>query len=366
MKNADKSSHVVRMIIILSAACTCIGGCGDNGTDSGSGGPAGLLYVLNQGDASIYIYDTESLARVDSIATGVKKPHYLEFAPDGDQFYVTTLEATGQIGKFDASDNHLIDSVTAQPAVQPTAIAITPNGQFGYVCNFSLPDQRTQIHKYDLLAMTYEGAMQAGSLTHDIKGTSDGRMLVACNMNSDDLTIVYPDEDSVAFIGIDPDSAYSISSHPKYGPHGIVIDHRDSLAYVACMMGRQVRVLDLYSRQITDSVAIPIHHTQGHLTGPTLLAISPDDRTVYLTTSGGNSFVAFDTQTRAIVADILFATPFPFGIAISDDGSRVYVACVGSPADHGRVYVINTKSLAKTDSLDVGKESFGVAWRSHD
>jgi DNA-binding beta-propeller fold protein YncE len=142
-----------------------------------------------------------------------------------------------------------------------------------------------------------------------------------------------------------------------------VIDHRDSLAYIACMMKHQVRVLDLKLQRVVDSIAIPIHHFQGHLVGPTLLVLSPDDRKGYVTTSGGNSMVAFDTKTKAILADFMFATPYSFGIAISDDGSRVYVACVGHPLEHGRIYVIDTESLTKSDSLDVGRESFGVAWR---
>jgi DNA-binding beta-propeller fold protein YncE len=93
------------------------------------------------------------------------------------------------------------------------------------------------------------------------------------------------------------------------------------------------------------------------------MAISPDDRTVFVTTSGGNSLVAFDTRTKAILADIMFATPYSFGITISDDGSTVYAACVGHALEHGRVYVIDTESLTKADSLDVGRESFGIAWR---
>ncbi len=339
------------------------GGCSGDDNNTSSARPPGMLYVLNQGDATLYLYDTETLARVDSVETVVQKPHYLQFDPSGDRFYITTLETTGHIGKFDAATNLLMDSVTTPPSVQPTAIAITHDGRFGYICNFSLPGERTHIHKFDMATLSYVSSMQAGSVTHDVKITSDGAMIVACNMNSDDITLVYPDEDTVAFVNIDPDSGYGVSTAPKYGPHGIVIDHSDSLAYIACMMKYQVRVLDLKLRRVTDSIDIPIHDGQGHLIGPTLLAISPDDRTVYVTTSGGNSLVAFDTKTKAILADLMFATPYSFGIAISGDGRAVYAACVGHPHEHGRIYVIDTEWLTKTDSLDVGSESFGIAWR---
>lgn len=340
-----------------------VGGCSSDDSETRDLGPAGTLYVINQRDATLYTYDTRNLRRTDSVGTVIDKPHYLEFSPSGERFYLTTLETTGHIGAYDPLTNLLLDSIRVPPSVQPTAIAITKDGRYGYVCNFSLPGERTHIHKFDLATMEFLTSVQAGSVTHDVKITSDGSKIVACNMNSDDLTIVYPDADTVAFVNIDADSSYGVSMDPKYGPHGIVIDHADSLAYIACMMKHQVRVLDLAQMRVVDSIAIPIHHSQGHLVGPTLLVLSPDDHVGYVTTSGGNSMVAFDTRTKAILADITFETPYSFGITISNDGSRVYVACVGQPLDHGRIYIIDTDSLEKTDSLDVGRESFGVAWR---
>jgi DNA-binding beta-propeller fold protein YncE len=272
------------------------------------------------------------------------------------------LEATGHIAKFDAATNEMIDSMPAPPAVQPTSIAITNDSRFGYICNFSLPSERTFIHKFDLGTLTRLRTIQAGSYTHDVKMTSDGSLIIACNMNTDDLTLVYTGADTVAFVNIDPDSVYGIQGMPKYGPHGVAIDHRDSLAYIACMMGFQVRVLDIKARRIVDSIPIPVH-AHGHLAGPTLLAISPDDEVIYVTTGGGNSVVIVHLPTKTILADLHLAAPNPFGITITDDGSRVYVACANRPPAKGRIYVIDGEAFAKVDSLDVGRESFGLTWR---
>ena len=73
--------------------------------------------------------------------------------------------------------------------------------------------------------------------------------------------------------------------------------------------------------------------------------------------------VAFDVATKVIVADIPFSTVNPFGITITDDGSRVFVACVGLPSEHGRIYAIDGTTLTKIDSVDVGRESFGLIWK---
>ena len=320
--------------------------------------PAGRLYVLNQHDATLYIYDTHTLTRIDSIDTRVSLPHYIEFAPDEQNYYITTLEPLGgHIGKFDALTNLFVDSVSVSPAMVPSAIAVTADSRYGYVCNFSSPSQPTVILKYDLSTMQYVRAVQAGIMTHDLKITSDGTVVVACNMNSDDVTLVYTGVDTVTFVPLD---TMNMDGH-AYMPYGVIIDHKDSLAYIACMEKMMVKVLDIAARQFIDSVEIPVS-VSAPLAGPTLMAISPDDKVVYVTTQVGNSVVAFSTLTDSILADIKFDIPNPFGITISDDGTRIYVACVGTPATNGRIYVIDGNSLSIVAHLDVGHQSFGLVW----
>ncbi len=355
--------HKKSLIIAALAVTVLITPSCDSGktpTNSTAKNPAGRLYVLNQSDASLYIYDTQTFERLDSIPTVVDRPHYLEFSPTGDFYYIVTLEQTGRIAKFDATTNAFVDSVTAPPAVQPSAIVITPDGLTGYVCNFSLPGRRTQINKYDLTNMENIGSFPAGVTTHDLKITSDGSVIIACNRYGDNLTLLYPGADTVTFVSIDPDSLYADDSN-KYGPFGVVIDNKDSLAYIACMDALQVRVLDIKARRIVDSINIPVD--SAFIYGPTLLAISPDDETVYLTTRGGNSLVAFDALTMTVKADIPLNTPYPFGIDISADGSQVYVSCVGEPTSHGVVQVVDAKTLKGIKSIQVGRESFGLRWR---
>ncbi|MFQ5607664.1 MAG: lactonase family protein [Candidatus Zixiibacteriota bacterium] len=338
-------------------------GCGDDNSVVGprKDGPPGRLFTLNQADATMFVFDTKTMAVIDTVDTRVKKPHYIEFSPDGQFFYIVTLETTGHLAKFDAATYAFIDSVMTPPGVQPTAIAITSDSKFGYVCNFSLATQRTLIHKFDLATLQTVGSALAGAMTHDIKITGDGSVVIACNRFSDDLTLLYPGPDTVVFVSIDPDSLYPVGSN-KYGPFGVAVDHRDSLAFIACMDALQVRVLDIGARRIVDSIDIPVD-TTGFIYGPTLLAVSPDNDLVYLTTRGGNTVVVFRVSTMTVLAQIPLSVPYPFGIDISDDGSMVYVACVNTPTKQGRIYAIDGVTFAKVDSVDVGGESFGLAWR---
>lgn len=354
----------ISLILILCGAVALAGIYGCTSSTSSGGvtlGPDGRLYVLNQGANTMYVYNTATLELVDSIETVVNKPHYIEFSPDGAYFYIVTLETTGKVGKYDAQTLELVDSVTAPPHVQPTAISITPDSKYGYICNFSSAIDPTFIHKYDLTTLTRIDSMQAGITTHDVKITSDGSTVVACNRFSDNVTLVHTDGDTVSFVNIDPDNVYPPGT-AAYGPFGIAIDHRDSLAFVACMDAQQIRVVDIDAQTVVDSIDVPV--TPGGLIyGPTLMAVHPNNTVVFVTTRGGNSVVAVDFATRQVVADIPLSTRFPFGITMSDDGSRVYAACVGEPFGTGMVYVIDGDSYTKVDSITVGAESFGLIWR---
>ncbi|MEE8404621.1 MAG: hypothetical protein V3S17_04455, partial [candidate division Zixibacteria bacterium] len=259
-----------------------------------------------------------------------------------------------------ASDNQFVDSVSVPPSVVPSAIVITNNNMYGYVCNFLALSSNSKIHKYNLSTMQHVDSMLAGAMTHDVKITFDGSVIVACNRKSDDVTLIYTDADTVTFIPMDTNN---IRPNPTvYEPFGVIIDSNDSLAYIACVKARQVRVLDIAARKIVDSVDIPVG-VSSPLAGPTLLAISPNNEVVFVTTQIGNSVVAFNTSTGNILADIPFSTPSPFGICMSDDGSRVYVACIGLTDGNGRVYVIDGATYAKVDSIDVGELSYGLVWQ---
>jgi len=370
-----KRSLIMRsaLIVITGLAMLVFIGCGnDKKTPTGGGNtstnPTGRLYVLNQADNSIFKYDTKTLQVLDTVPSVIKLPHYIEFSPDGQFYYIVTLEhPTGHIAKYDAMADTLIDSVQVPTSVLPSAIAITADGAFGYVCNFTFSRQSpvpARIYKYKLDNFDTVSTIQAGLTTHDLKITSDGSVVIACNRNSDMLNMIYPKmtPDSVARISMDPDSGW-VDGKNTYGPFGVAISHNDSLAFIACMDAGQVRVLDIAAQKIIDSIDIPGSDPAGTLKGPTLLAVSPDDDIVWVTTQFGNSVVGFRVSTMTVVANIPFEIGKSFGVTISDDGSRVYVACVGETKKHGRIYVIDGNTFTKVDSLDVGELSFGLIYR---
>lgn len=356
--------RLTRMVCLAIVMLLALG-CGDDDdgvTEPANTNPEGRLYVLNQADATLYVYDTRTMTRVDSVFTHVANPHYIDFSPDGDHFYIIPLiaQVPNFFGKFDADSNFFIDSAAIPPAVLPSAIAITADGKFGWVCNFNNQDDITRLLKYDLDSMVLVDSAQAGARTHDLKITSDGAWLVACNSNTDDLTLIELSTGNVSRVEVGPNPG--IGTGANYGPWGVAIDHRDSLAFISCMWSKDVRILDIAAGVILDSIPVPVD-SAGLVPGPTLLVVSPDDKVVFVTTQNGNSVVAIDVSTKDTLADIPLGIPNPFGITMSDDGSRVYVACINTPGSQGWVYSIDGNSYAKVDSIAVGTNSFGLIWR---
>lgn len=327
--------------------------------------PFGRLIVANQTEATIYVYDTRSLLRIDSIPAGVLDPHYLEIDPSAENYYAVTraLLEGGRIARYDVASNTLEQSTSVPGTVIPTAIAITGGGQFGYVCDFTAGTTPGLIYKYQLSDLSLVDQFGTGAATHDLKITHDGKIVIAASRNSDNVTFIYTDVDSVHqfSLDIDPENFHEPSGDPLYGPYGVGVNHQNSEAYIACLEGDQLRIVDIEQRRVVDSVLIPIN-TQTYPAGPTLMTITPDDKYLYLATQYGNTVVVVDLDTRTVVKELISPTARTFGATISGDGSRVYISCVNDFNQRGSVLVIDTSTQTIVNNIQVGLNSFGLVW----
>ncbi|HEX9751033.1 MAG TPA: hypothetical protein VGB22_07110 [candidate division Zixibacteria bacterium] len=359
-----------------------LAGCPDEGGENIE--LAARLYVLNQGEGTLFILNANTLDRIDSVNLEVTNPHYIGFDPEGEFYYVASRSIGGMITKWRASDNTPMGSVQMPFDFQPTSIGITPDGQTGYVVNFGGLDitTRTKIMKLDLSTMTIIPTnMTAGAMTHDCRVSDDGQFAVACNMMTNDVTVIYLDADSVKNISVDPDSLYPTGTQ-KYGPYGIWIEEsEDALAahggrrvFIACQHAGQVRVMDLNDLDITDSIEISEHgHGGGShetLYGPTQVLHDPANDHIFVTTQFENFVWVGHPEGGAHGEegeDFWILRPQaiqPFGIVKSEDGRRVYFTCVNATGK-GWVYAIDNFSHPPRiiDSTEVGKLSYGLAWQ---
>ncbi len=188
------------LMIMLGILLLCAG-CNDERPSSPLRpdiGPEGFIYVLNQTDGTIWVFDSKTGAQSDSMGAAVPAPHHIEFSPDHENFYVVSRSNPGKIAKFAHEIGTLLDSTTTPGAVFPTAIAVSLTGDVGWVADFTAAPTAGNLIKYNLNTLdVLSSTIQSGSGTHDVKVTNDGSKVYACNRFTDDLTIVTTSNDNV-------------------------------------------------------------------------------------------------------------------------------------------------------------------------
>ncbi len=364
------------MLLSLSTLLVFVFGCDDNNSlvNCGSGGtpnPEGRLYVPNQADKTIFIYDSKTLQRLDSISTPVVEPHFVQFTPDYQYYFIIGRQVGGQIAKYRTSDNQLIATITVPTVnnsqVFPTSLCVSKDGQTAFLTDFA--DVAGYTHRYrvsgtDFTWLGTDSLLQAGVQTHDIRVSDDGKYVVSAGYNSDDITIY--NTETGALYPLTLDSAKMVFNPPSsvYGPYGVLIDNTSSMAVIACRKGvDQLRLIDLKNNTIVDSIIIPVDdgNEEGRR-GPTYMTILPDNNTLFVTSQRATKVSVVKLATREVVKTIDFETPYSFGISSSSDGSRVYVSCTNARPAKGRVYVIDAATYEKVDSVTVGSEPYGLIW----
>jgi len=184
---------------------------------------------------------------------------------------------------------------------------------------------------------------------------------------SPDGTRVYVTEDNGAAVSaIDTSSNTVIAkiSVPAT-PSGLAITPDGRHAYVASdgasLSAATVSVIDTSSNTVVATVG---------LAGlPWGIAVTPDGTRVYVansvpTLTGGNANVSvIDTSSNAVVANVTLGAGLSWGLAITPDGTRAYVATgvlIGSGANNGVVSVIDTSSNKVIATVSVA-DPLGVA-----
>lgn len=339
--------------------------CETSPTSSRKAHPAGKIYIPNQADQTITILNSSNLLEIKTFATPVVEPHFVEFSPDGLYYYIVGRQSSGTIAKYRTANDELIANVAVEGVVFPTAFAISPNGDTMYVTDFTLGAGHT--HRYNVSGDNFvwiDSILQAGYQTHDISISSDGKYVVSAGFSSDDITIVNTQLGTVTPLTLDSAKLLFNTVSNNYGPYGIEVDHNGTMAIVACRKGvDQIRLIDLVNMTILDSIVAPVVNSDPGKNGPTYMALAPDNNTLFVSNNSEPSLTVYRLSTREALKTIDFPFGNAFGVDISDDGTRVYVTCTNTRPARGRMYVIDTETLEKIDSVDVGSEPFGLAWQ---
>ncbi|HEX8090358.1 MAG TPA: beta-propeller fold lactonase family protein, partial [Blastocatellia bacterium] len=122
-------------------------------------------------------------------------------------------------------------------------------------------------------------------------------------------------------------------------------------AYVTAENGGTVTVVNAKTHRVTRTIELP----RGQVK-PMGIAISRDGSRLYVSNGRGNSVAVIDTRSNKILAMISVAQR-PWGIALSADGRKIYTAN-GLSND---VAVIDTATNRVITTIRAGEGPWGIA-----
>jgi DNA-binding beta-propeller fold protein YncE len=241
---------------------------------------------------------------VQEVADTGSMPKGAVLSPDGKRFYVTNFGmANGRnVTVFDAATLALVDTINL-PGIAVESI-LSGDGTTLYTSNFL----RDSVHAIDLKTRRVKKEYPTGSHPKILALSRDGKTLFAANWNGRSVTQIDVDKGRVV-------RTLATGLHPR----GMAITAAGTL-YVANFDEASIDVFtapDYRWATRYEVCKIPRH-----------LALSPDDKTLYISCYHDSELHAFDVETGYVTHRVAVGTN-PKSIEVSHDGRYVFSADYG-------------------------------------
>jgi len=194
--------------------------------------------------------------------------------------------------------------------------------------------QDTTVSVFNTQTNKVIATIPVGPALHGVAVSPDGSMVYVASQANGTVAAINTETNTVV-------STIAVNMSPI----GAIVSHDGKLVYVACEYGT-ISVINTATNTLSSSITIP---------GPYGIAISPDDSKLYVASFGpGNgpgTLSVINTSTGEIITTIPVG---PGEISISPDGKFIYV--ISTLSDYsGTVSVINTITNKIIATVPVGK-----------
>ena len=272
-----------------------------------------LLYVPNAGDTNVSVFRTNAdgtLTVVTTIAGTGTQP--FSVAVRGDQaFAYVASTITDELRVIDTATNTF---TTLSGFSRPEFAAITPNGTTVYVSNRT--GDRVDIFTADPITgqLTNTGTpitFVANTRPRGLAVTPDGTRLVVGNIGS---VVVYDITNPTSPVSLGGPATAT-------GDHrNVVVNPAGTLAYAVDASGNALRIIDIAN---PTAVIAPIA-TGGSARG---VAVSADGSRLYVGVISASQVEVRDAATGTLLQSLGISQPH--GVVLSRDGQFVYVTSPG-------------------------------------
>jgi YVTN family beta-propeller protein len=313
---------------------------------------AELVYVSNEDSGDLSVISTATNEVLATIPVG-KRPRGVRVTPDGRTVYVAlsgspkcppwmsdedceaqvTDKSLDGIAVVDASERRLVRVLPG--GSDPEQFDITPSGDTLFVSN----EDSHEASLVDVASGEILRTVPVGEEPEGVRVSPDGRLVYVTGETDHNVTVLdAATADEVARIRV------------GHRPRDAVFSSDSSRAYVSSEIDGTVSVIDVAASTVIGTIALPeASRTMG-------VALSPDDRILYVTNGRSQTLAAIDLESDEVVASVEVG-PRPWGIGLTGDGSRLFTA--NGPSND--VSVIDAETFEVVAKIAVGQSPWGVA-----
>jgi YVTN family beta-propeller protein len=299
-----------------------------------AGKPRPILYVTNSLGDDIMLIDLETLKLAGSIKVG-EHPHGLAGEASGRRLF-TTIESEHTLKVIDTATNKIKETLPLRG--RPNQCAATPDGRFvavpirdGNAVEIFDMNQRRAVKV--LPVQVPHNCFNAGSNLH----------LWVTSMGADEVNLI--DVERLEYVAKVP-----VGGVPR--PLAVTRDERTLYSALSDLHG--FVIVDIPSRKLLRKVVLPpappnTDPLEPH--APTHgLALTPDERELWVTSLGDGGMYVFDTRSGT-VSKLIPVGIGPNWVTFSADGRY----CAVSNTTSGDCSVIDTKARHEVARIKVGR-----------
>ena len=343
----------------------CGGDDGDGGPHhpGGSGGRGGTgtlpdttpieplaadrLYVVNGGDATVSVIDTErhEVAGVIRISNA-SYPHHVYLSSDGARLALA-LPGMDLSGGHGAHGSTMPGYVMLLNAIDGSTIAAHPTSAMNHNAAFSPNGQEVwtavgttpgEVLVLDASSLSEKSRIVVGNGPAEVTFSVSGKHAFVANGTSNSITIIDASDKKVM-------KTLPVDAGPVGAWQGA-----NGVAYVDNEEAETITAIDTNT--------LDVQHTYELGFMPGMVALGPDDR--LWITDAENGKVVFNMPDMDMRTGELATGAGAHGIAFSGDGKTAYV----SNQDADSVSVIDVAAGQIIKTIAVGRKPNGLAWRA--
>lgn len=345
-------AHFGRSVALLLALG--LSACRDTRGSRARGGRE-IGYVSAEAAGVVAVLDlTPGAERVMATIPVGKRPRGVRLSTDGATLYVA-LSGSPRLGPGADESNapppdRSADGIGVVDLVASRLVRVLPSGNDPET--FDLDAQgRIFVANEDAARLSIvDSASSRIAATVAVGGEPEG---VTLRPGAREVFVTSEADGSVAVV--DTSAARLLATIPVGPRPRVVLFSRDGArAYVSTEQGGGIVEVDAAKRAVARRVAIP---AKGKPALPMGLALSPDERTLYVSTGRGGTVAVIDLEKGEVTSTVDGVGARPWGLACSADGRRLYTAN-GSSDD---VSVIDAERGTVVARLPVPGSPWGIA-----